>query len=224
MTFLFPALCLAIAIVFIYVEWKKKYVLSVVLKGCASLCFVAFGIAASRYCGDPQHAKLIIIGLILGCIADIFLNLRFVIIEKAQLIFITGILIFLAGHVMYFVAMANMAPHLAAAIAAAVACTAITLYLIFTKFEVKKAYKIFGGFYCMTIYLMVCTSVDAAIASTCPATIIMMIGAFFFLVSDLVLIVNTFGPKFLQSRRVVNLIFYYIGQLLIGLSLLFTVL
>ena len=46
-------------------------------------------------------------------------------------------------------------------------------------------------------------------------------GAFLFLVSDIVLILNTFGPKSKFSLRVTNLSLYYVGQLLIALSLLF---
>ena len=44
-------------------------------------------------------------------------------------------------------------------------------------------------------------------------------GAAFFLVSDIILILNTFGgdPQF--KRRMLNLMLYYIGQILIALSL-----
>ena len=46
-----------------------------------------------------------------------------------------------------------------------------------------------------------------------------MLGAMFFLISDIVLILNTFGknPKF--RNRIINLSMYYIGQLLIAFSL-----
>jgi hypothetical protein len=44
-------------------------------------------------------------------------------------------------------------------------------------------------------------------------------GALLFLASDVVLILNTFGPKSTFSMRVVNLVLYYVGQLMIALSL-----
>ena len=46
-------------------------------------------------------------------------------------------------------------------------------------------------------------------------------GSVLFLVSDIVLILNTFGKETRQSLRVTNISLYYLGQLLIALSLLF---
>ena len=46
-------------------------------------------------------------------------------------------------------------------------------------------------------------------------------GAAFFLVSDIVLILNTFGQQTKQSLRITNISLYYIGQLFIACSLLF---
>ena len=40
-----------------------------------------------------------------------------------------------------------------------------------------------------------------------------------FLISDIVLILNTFGPETKTSLRITNIVLYYIGQLLIALSL-----
>ncbi|MBQ9153803.1 MAG: hypothetical protein IJ130_08305 [Solobacterium sp.] len=46
-------------------------------------------------------------------------------------------------------------------------------------------------------------------------------GALLFLISDIVLILNTFGPESRFSLRITNLTLYYIGQILIAVSLLF---
>ena len=46
-------------------------------------------------------------------------------------------------------------------------------------------------------------------------------GAMLFLISDIVLILNTFGPESRFSLRITNLTLYYIGQILIAVSLLF---
>ena len=45
-------------------------------------------------------------------------------------------------------------------------------------------------------------------------------GALLFLISDIVLILNTFGQKSSFSLRVTNIGLYYVGQLMIALSLL----
>ncbi|MBQ4011772.1 MAG: hypothetical protein II602_04430, partial [Erysipelotrichales bacterium] len=52
-----------------------------------------------------------------------------------------------------------------------------------------------------------------------PFTKLFALGAVLFLISDIVLILNTFGKESKFSLRIVNLSLYYIGQLLIALSL-----
>ena len=47
----------------------------------------------------------------------------------------------------------------------------------------------------------------------------LMRGTLLFLVSDVILIINNFGPKASFPLRVSNLMLYYVGQLLIALSL-----
>ena len=74
MYFLIP-LCLVLACAFLWAENQEKYIPAVVLKGLASLCFVILGLLTSP--GTPM-AKMIVTGLILGCIADVMLNLRWV--------------------------------------------------------------------------------------------------------------------------------------------------
>ncbi|MBQ9822994.1 MAG: hypothetical protein IJM63_00735 [Solobacterium sp.] len=46
-------------------------------------------------------------------------------------------------------------------------------------------------------------------------------GALLFLVSDIILIINTFGSVSRFTLRVTNLILYYIGQIMIALSLMY---
>ena len=221
MLFVFPVLCIALAITFMYVEYKKQYVPAVCLKGMASLCFVLFGILSGKLCGDQEFSKLVIIGLILGFVADILLNLRFVFEKKGQIIFLVGIVVFLAGHIFYLAALIPHSSNLVASLIAGIVLTAITLYLIFKKITAKPAFKIFGVFYIGAIMLMTCVSVGILISNLSAHSVIFSLGAVSFLISDIVLILNTFGSKTKQSLRVTNLSLYYIGQLLIGLSLQF---
>ena len=123
MVYALVPLCLCLAGVFLWKESRKEYAAAAVLKGLASLCFVAFGFLLAA---SSREAGLITTGLVLGCIADVLLNLRLVFPKKGQLIF---------------------------------------------------------------------------------------------LVSDIVLILNTFGSEFRQSLRNTNISLYYAGQLLIAFSL-----
>ena len=215
MFFLIP-LCLIIAGIFIWQEKKENYVAADVLKGLASLCFVLLGIL----CSPGTHtAKLIVAGLVLGCIADVLLNLRFVLKEKGQLVFLVGILVFLAGHVLYLAAVLPMAKSWLVCVVLGVVLTALLMVWIFKQITAKKAFKIFGVFYIGAIVLLNCVTVSNLITSPSAFTGIFAAGALLFLISDIVLILNTFGSESRFSLRVTNLSLYYIGQILIAISL-----
>lgn len=216
--YLLIPLCLCIAAVFIRQEKLQNYKAAVVLKGLASLCFVAFGMMASD---GSDAARTIVLGLILGCIADVLLNLRYVFATKGQLVFLVGILVFLSGHIAYLFAIMPMAAKPWICIVTAVILTFLLMKWIFTRIEAQMAFKIFGIFYIGAIVLLNCTAIANLITSPSAFTGIFALGSFLFLISDIVLILNTFGPKQVFALRVTNLSLYYIGQILIAFSLLY---
>ena len=211
-------LCLIFAALFLYMESKEKYVPAVVLKGLASLCFVVLGIRCSS--GSPL-SRLVVIGLVLGCIADVLLNLRWVFREKGQLIFLVGILVFLSGHVLYLAAILPLSANWLLCSVVGVFLTAALMIWIFKQITAKKAFKIFGVFYIGAIMLLNCVAVGNLISAPSAFTGFFAAGALFFLVSDIVLILNTFGSETKQSLRITNISLYYVGQLLIAMSLKF---
>ncbi len=214
-------LSLVLASGFMYVEYKKKFAAAVALKGAASFCFVAFGVLSGSLASDTLFVNRIVIGLVLGGVADILLNLRFVFETYGKKIFLVGILCFLSGHLLYLAALIPNCTSLLLCIAIGVALTVLVLIWLFSKITVSLTFKIFGVFYIGAIMLMNSIAVGVLTASPSTHSIVFVIGAIFFLVSDIVLILNTFGPKQRQSLRVTNLSLYYIGQLMIGLSLQF---
>ena len=211
-------LCLCLAALFMWTEKKENYMGAVILKGLASLCFVLVGVMAGN---GGQLAKLIVTGLLLGCIADVLLNLRWVFPKKGQLIFLVGILVFLGGHVVYLAAVLPMADYWAVCVVVGVVLTALLMKWIFSKITAKKAFKIFGVFYLGAIMLLNCVAVSNLMTAPSAFTGLFAAGALLFLISDIVLILNTFGQKSKVSLRVTNLSLYYIGQLLIAWSMLF---
>ena len=211
-------LCLCLAALFMWTEKKENYMGAVILKGLASLCFVLVGVMAGN---GGQLAKLIVTGLLLGCVADVLLNLRWVFPKKGQLIFLVGILVFLGGHVVYLAAVLPMADNWAVCVVVGVVLTALLMKWIFSIITAKKAFKIFGVFYLGAIMLLNCVAVSNLMTAPSAFTGLFAAGALLFLISDIVLILNTFGQKSKFSLRVTNLSLYYIGQLLIAWSLLF---
>ena len=88
--------------------------------------------------------------------------------------------------------------------------------------QAKMAFKIFGVVYIGAIMLLNCVAIGNLITDSAPTAFarIFAAGALFFLISDIVLILNTFGGEFKQRLRYTNIGLYYAGQILIALSLL----
>lgn len=225
MIYLLSALCLLIMSVFIYFEKKEKYTLAVVLKGLASLMFVLLGFWCAKRTGNNDFSKTVKVGLILGLVADILLNLRFVFKEKGKIVFLVGILVFLSGHIVYLCALVPTVNNVVIPTVIGVILTAITIKWIFTQIEAAKAFKIFGIFYIGAIVIMNCFAIANLLNDPSNTRyMIFVAGAILFLISDIVLILNTFGKTSKFSLRVTNLSLYYVGQLLIALSMFYPIL
>ena len=221
---LLTILCLIIMSVFIYFEKKEKYVIAVILKGLASLMFVLLGFWCASNLGESEFSKFVKIGLILGLIADVMLNLRFVFKKKGKIVFLVGILVFLSGHILYLCALIPTVNNIVLPLVVGVVLTAIIIKWIFTQIEAQKAFKIFGIFYIGAIVIMNCFAIANLLQDpTNTRYIIFVIGAISFLISDIVLILNTFGKTSKFSLRITNLSLYYVGQLLIAFSLMFPI-
>ena len=216
MIYVLMILCAVLAAVFLRKEAAGQYVPAVLLKGLASLCFVGIGLICSP---GNQVSKLIVAGLIIGCVADVLLNLRMVFEEKGQPIFLVGILVFLTGHIMYLAAVLPLCSSKFTCIIIGIVLTTLLMIWIFKRVTAKPAFKIFGVVYIGAIMLLNCVAIANVIAAPSPFNIMFAAGAVFFLVSDIVLILNTFGSEFRQSLRNTNISLYYIGQLLIAFSL-----
>lgn len=211
-------LCLALAGVFLWQESKENYVPAVILKGLASLCFVLLGLHCSS---GTELAGLVVLGLVLGCVADVLLNLRWVFPKKGQTIFLVGILVFLSGHVLYLAAILPLCENKLLCLILGVVLTALLMAWIFRRITAKKAFKIFGVIYIGAVVLLNCVAFANLIAVPSAFTGLFAAGALLFLASDIVLILNTFGSETKKSLRVTNIGLYYAGQILIACSLLF---
>ncbi|MBQ6493495.1 MAG: lysoplasmalogenase [Erysipelotrichaceae bacterium] len=207
---------------FIKAEHEEKYLAADILKGSASLMFVLIGYLATQRVNNPFN-RTFFIGLLFGMIGDILLNLRFVFKEQGQKIFLAGILAFLIGHILYLVGLIPQAQHVwiwYCIIIGALAAAALLAY-IFKTMEVKKAFKIFGVFYLGAVFIMTAIALGIAIFTPSTRATIYAIGAVLFTASDVVLIFNTFSGVTKFSLRITNLTLYYIGQILIAVSLFF---
>lgn len=204
---------------FIMVEKRKAYVPAVVLKGLASVCFCLIGFLSLRGSGNGAFSRTIVWGLACGAAGDILLNLRYLLQKRGQLVFMLGIVAFLAGHIVYLWALAPLCDYLAVCLVSGAILAALLLTWIFRVLDVKPAFKIFGVLYIGAISMMSAVAVGNVVSHATAAGWILAVGAVAFLISDMVLIFNTFGKEQKFSMRIANLSVYYLGQLLIAFSL-----
>ena len=214
--YFFIPVCLCLAGIFLWQESRKQYVPAVILKGLASACFVILGFSLAK---GKQDVALITAGLLLGCIADVLLNLRYVFVKKGQLVFLVGILVFLSGHICYLAAILPRSNSQLTSIMIGIVMTALLMVWIFRRITAKMVFMIFGVIYIGAIMLLNCVAIGNLISSPSAFTAVFALGAVLFLISDIVLILNTFGRETRQSLRITNISLYYLGQILIAVSM-----
>lgn len=202
---------------FIVQEHKENYLAAVILKGSAALMFVLVGLIGFR-ASNSTYSKTILWGLCFGALGDVLLNLRYLVGEKGQKVFLAGVASFFTGHVLYLIALIPTSKHLFVSVIAGAIIAVLLLVYIFRKLTVKPAFKIFGIFYIGAIVIMTAVAIDNILTYRIASSALFAIGAVLFTVSDIVLIFNTFGDKTTLVRRIVNLSFYYVAQLLIAIT------
>lgn len=214
-------ICLTAAGVLVYTEtWRQKSI-SIALKGLASLGFVIFGFLSARLSKDGQFAHNVLSGLCMGLIGDVLLSLRCVCAKKGNLVFLAGILAFLAGHIFYIIALSPRCGCLFECLAAGAVLALILVVWIYRRITANLVFRIVGVFYIGALVIM--TSIAAGILLTDPSAFSALFtgGAVLFLASDIILILNTFGTQKREWMRIANLALYYTGQLMIASSLQF---
>ena len=206
---------------FIYSEYKRNMRAAVCLKGTASLIFVSIGFigyTVAAKAGQTNIPRLILFGLILGAIGDILLNLRYLAGKKKTFFFIAGTVSFFMGHMMYLAALFILSDNIMIPVIAGIIVTIVAEVIAGFKTIAPIHFKILGGLYIAAVVFMACMAVNNAIECCSTGRILFAVGAVLFLISDMVLILNTFGkePKMFWSGICLTL--YYPGQLLIALA------
>lgn len=208
--------------IFIVFEYRKKPETALILKSCASFMFIVLGIICYLQTSNIIFGIMILIGLVFGALGDVCLNLRNVLEKQKDRIFIMGIAAFLLGHLFYIATLIICdAKALYIAIPMAAVLSAIILYFTLKNIDVPKKLKIFGPIYIAIVIIMFsCATSLLILYPTNKAYLIFTAGAFLFMLSDIVLVFNLFGNKKVKALRAINLSTYYIGQLLIAISII----
>lgn len=217
--------CSLLALIFIIVRAKVGGLIAFLLKTLASFGLVAsafLSIANSSATGDTKLVlSLIGIGLLLGMIGDMVLDLK-VVYNNDKIYLNSGMLSFGLGHLCYFSAFSLYAVSknvdLLMPIFVAIGCAIVlTIAIVLSS---KKMKLDFGAFLWQTVaYTFILTFMSAftlilAIMQGTP--ILTFIGMILFFLSDIVLSLQYFGGK-LQNKLliVINHLLYYSAQIIL---------
>ena len=228
-----PYLLLALGILFtvIYVREKlEAYTIkAVLLKTTCSVFFMGIAVSSAVLNWTGAYSALVIIGLLFGLLGDIWLDLKYVYRDDDTIYTFSGFTVFAIGHVFFLSALllrfADFSKPwyliIPAIIGLIIGFGAIAIAPImkldYGKFaNITKAYgSLLGAFAALSGSLAIMNGFKVLSLD------VMFIGAVMFLLSDLVLSGTYFGGKERPIDIKLNYIFYYGGQFLIALSLLY---
>lgn len=229
-SYLFAGFSIIFAILFSWFRSHKATVVSLGLKTAASICFILCAVFAIKTTGSTSVNLLIVVGLVMGLIGDIILDLKIMYPEQSQAYFNLGTTSFAIGHIFYFLACLLMnkdllPTHLLWNLLASVGFAVVmTLGILLVS---KKMNMNFGKSLVMVIIYSIILNFMAAfsisIAIFVPVFWVFAAGMILFLLSDLVLSMQYFGGRDEKVWIYVNHILYYAAQVCLALSILFLV-
>lgn len=233
MLYTIVGICVIATAFFIALRVTKGGVYGILSKTLASLCFVVLGLYGAYKTGLTMVAAFVIIGLILGMIGDIVLDLKVVYKEHNDSYLNAGMLSFGLGHVSYFIALTLLCTKvifktssvyggvllIALGIAGILTISIMAfispmLKLNFGKFKIQT--------YLYTFALTFMTAYALTVGIWWTPAFIYGAGLGLIFLSDLILSNQYFG-KYADNKlfTILNHAIYYAGQIVIALFLYF---
>ena len=209
-------ICIALQTSYVIFANKKKFVIALICKTLASVCFVGLGYYGYSISNDISN-KWFIYGLLFDAIGDVLLGVRNIVLHDQM--FLIGTLSFMVGHVFYIVA---LIPRIASILTITMACAiviGIGLYCFFMKVcKFSKALTIVGFFYTILMVSIGIMGIAAYLHMNTTKNLTYMFGAILFMMSDTILVLHNFSKRKNWMHPVYSTL-YYVGQMLIALSM-----
>ena len=236
---MYPLLLVCGAVLlFVYIREKiKSYsVKAVILKSLVSALFVTVGVygtwLAAAKGNDSLLCPFVVLGLLLGLLGDIWLDLKYVFPEKDGPFTYAGFCVFGVGHILFISGML-MSYYPAGKPTTVILPILLALVLSVGNAFMEKPMKLhYGKFkpivlaYGVILFAMVLISGSLALSygwKELPLNLL-FIGGVFFAISDLILSGTYFGAgKERPIDLALNYITYYSAQFLIASALVFLV-
>lgn len=225
---------MVVAAFFLYIitRLKKNDINGTFIKTMTSLIFIIVGLISTYFGGNLLFGVIVMMGLIFGLIGDIFLDIKSPYGEDSEKYLLGGMISFASGHIMYLAATFLSIYNIGGNIISVIVIPAV-LALLFTLFIFKGAPLLniqFGKFtipcFAYSLLLSFWAFVTGSNMIKTEFSLfwsLLFAGAALFLISDMVLVFLLFGKhKSYPSRNIssLNLVTYYLAQILIALSIL----
>lgn len=230
-TFYYALLAIGITatIIFLVLRVKKGGIAALYAKAIASCCFIATALAAmNRNRVFLEFGTLILAGLILGMLGDIWLDLKWIYLQDKNSYLYAGFISFLLGHLCFITAIFRSAPWNSFSIIMSIV---LALVIGVIAILMEKPLKMKYGKFKLIVFLYSCTLALTMTASMMTAYItkfklsawiVMSVGALLFLLSDLVLSGMYFGEnKNTKGNIILNHTLYYAAQFCMAATILF---
>lgn len=208
--------------IYIGVELFYKPLFAFFFKALASMSFIVLGsVSVAIFRGGPT--LLILFGLLFGMVGDLILALRPLRPkEEDHTIILAGIISFSLGHIFYLLFLLEVSRFSFYSILFSIGMTVIVMVVSYAmKFQMGKT-KIPSYIYSFLIFLMVGQTIVYYLQQgNRPNVIMILIGAFLFGISDLILAPIYYNHMNHKAMIASNLITYYAAQILIAYSIFF---
>ena len=216
---------------FLWSRAKKGYcVLGAILKSCVSLIFICLAAYSNYHSKGHVFGAYALMGLAVGMLGDIFLELKCVFKEHDEILTYAGFAAFFIGHIFYITGMIRefyhgqnflylVLPFLLGIMMGGV--------VIFMEKPLKLVYgkmKLIVGIYGIILFSMAFLAVSLCIMNRFHNTslILLGVGGVLFALSDLVLSGMYFGGENDKvPNMILNISLYYSAQYLIAFSIYF---
>ena len=217
---------------FLRLRVKKSTPKATFFKALTSVCFLLTWMAAAFFTRVSYFAAFVGVGLVMGLLGDIWLDLKFCCPKEDEDAYTKfGFLSFGIGHVFFVLAviLGTVGGFKPIAFLPACGVAVVAALVVFFGEKAMKlkygAYKIISTVYGAVLFFMAAFAFFSALFSGFAANrhlIVMAVGGVFFILSDLILSGTYFGEgKNRPVDIVTNHVFYYAAQFVIASSVLF---
>lgn len=208
-----------------YNKADKKIVFG--LKIITSSCFLTLGLFLffKYQIKEYDNPLLILIALGFGFFGDIILGLRNLTTKRKKEYFIFGILLFFGGHVLYLIAIFAITtlPYYYYLMVSFAIALIVILFTKIGKLDFQNT-KIINYLYLYLSSLLASVAFMNVITNYTSLTFILFGAVSLFVMSDFLLSFLYFKKMSQQTTKILktfNIIFYYIGQTLFAISLMY---